>query len=92
MYVLAKVDNVVGFYLWDKTNNNNLPAGKIYLQLPSSQQARPFIALPGEETGIGCLTTTLSEGEKACYDLQGRRVLQPTKGLYIVNGRKVVIK
>ena len=26
------------------------------------------------------------------YDLQGRRVAQPTKGLYIVNGRKVVIK
>ena len=26
------------------------------------------------------------------YDLQGRRVLQPTKGMYIVNGKKVVIK
>ena len=27
-----------------------------------------------------------------CYDLQGRRISQPTRGLYIVNGRKVVIK
>lgn len=26
------------------------------------------------------------------YDLQGRRVAQPTKGLYIVNGKKVIIK
>ncbi len=26
------------------------------------------------------------------YDLQGRRVLQPTKGMYIVNGKKVVIR
>ena len=26
------------------------------------------------------------------FDLQGRRVLKPTKGLYIVNGKKVVIK
>ena len=26
------------------------------------------------------------------YDLQGRKVAQPTKGLYIVNGKKVVIK
>ena len=26
------------------------------------------------------------------YDLQGRRVAQPTKGLFIVNGKKVVIK
>ena len=26
------------------------------------------------------------------YDLQGRRVLSPTKGLYIINGHKVLIK
>ena len=26
------------------------------------------------------------------YDLQGRKVAQPTKGLYIHNGKKVVIK
>jgi hypothetical protein len=26
------------------------------------------------------------------YDLQGRRIAQPTKGLYIVNGRKVVVR
>jgi uncharacterized protein YlzI (FlbEa/FlbD family) len=26
------------------------------------------------------------------YDLQGRRVAQPTKGLYIVNGKKYIVK
>jgi hypothetical protein len=26
------------------------------------------------------------------FDLQGRRVLNPTKGVYIVNGKKVVLK
>ena len=26
------------------------------------------------------------------YDLQGRRVMQPQKGIYIVNGKKVVLK
>jgi hypothetical protein len=30
--------------------------------------------------------------DNSIYDLQGRRVSQPTKGLYIVNGKKVVIK
>lgn len=45
-------------------------------------------------TGI---TTAQAEGSKVngsadYYDLQGRRVTQPTKGLYIVNGKKVVIK
>ena len=45
-------------------------------------------------------TTTINEHELneshelsgAIYDLQGRRVENPTKGLYIVNGKKVVIK
>ena len=30
--------------------------------------------------------------ENSYYDLQGRRVVQPTKGLYIVNGKKLIIK
>ena len=41
------------------------------------------------------ITTLAADGRPAgaaCYDLQGRRILQPTRGLYIVNGRKVVIK
>jgi hypothetical protein len=28
--------------------------------------------------------------DNAVYDLQGRRVVNPTKGLYIVNGKKVI--
>ena len=31
-------------------------------------------------------------GSEVYYDLQGRRVLYPTKGLYIVNGKKVILK
>ena len=35
----------------------------------------------------------LDNSEKGiCYDLMGRRVSQPAKGLYIVNGRKVIVK
>ena len=32
------------------------------------------------------------QNSELIYDLQGRRVENPTKGIYIVNGRKVVIK
>jgi hypothetical protein len=32
------------------------------------------------------------ESVDAWYDMQGRKVAQPAKGLYIVNGKKVVIK
>ena len=30
--------------------------------------------------------------EKKIFDLQGRRVQNPSKGLYIINGRKVILK
>ena len=43
-------------------------------------------------TGIKNLMPALSEGEGVYYDLQGRRVLYPTKGVYIINGKKVVIR
>ena len=43
-------------------------------------------------TGIDNLTPALSKGEGDYHDLQGRRVVQPTKGVYIVNGKKVVVK
>jgi hypothetical protein len=29
---------------------------------------------------------------RQCFDLQGRRVAQPTKGLYIIGGKKVLVK
>ena len=89
VYVLAKPsDKPVGFYLWDKTQTLN--AGKIYLQ--SASGARSFLPFD-EATAIDNLNVNDNlnlNGE--VYDLQGRRVAQPTKGLYIVNGRKVVIK
>jgi hypothetical protein len=34
----------------------------------------------------------MAAGEAITYNLNGQRVAQPTKGLFIVNGKKVVIK
>ena len=42
-------------------------------------------------TGISAIETELS-GDVKIYDLNGRRVLTPTTGVYIINGKKVVIK
>ena len=41
---------------------------------------------------IHASTAADEQGSAAIYDLQGRRVDNPTKGVYIINGRKVVIK
>ena len=43
-------------------------------------------------TNIEVETIANGQQQTAIYDLQGRRVENPTKGIYIVNGRKVVIK
>ena len=43
-------------------------------------------------TGIQPILTTPSYTDNAIYDLSGRRVNNPTKGLYIMNGKKVVIR
>ncbi|MBQ8657442.1 MAG: endonuclease [Prevotella sp.] len=43
-------------------------------------------------TSIDALPTTSSAQPTVIYDLQGRRVDHPTKGIYIINGKKVVVK
>jgi hypothetical protein len=55
---------------------------------------RYFLVFANGTTGI---ETTLpkedgTEGEKVIFDLQGRRVIYPGKGAYIVNGKKVLMK
>ena len=46
----------------------------------------------GETTGIQSLSPVLSEGEPAVYNLQGQRVNAQRKGLYIKNGKKIIVK
>ena len=75
------------------TGASTVPAGKAYLlasDVPSG--ARELTFNFGDETAIRSLTPTLSEGEGVWYDLSGRRVENPTKGIYIMNGKKVIFK
>ena len=85
MYVLADNTSGVGFYKWNGTSD--LSAGKVYLQGASS--AREFLGF-GDVTGINSVLGSELK-VNGYFDLQGRRIAQPTKGLYIVNGRKVIV-
>ena len=82
-------------FVWVK-DAGTLSAGKCWIQLPkSSGNARALsIVSEGETTGISEELRVKSEkfATAPVYDLQGRRVMQPTKGLFIVGGKKVVIK
>lgn len=80
--------------------------GKAYLKVSTQAATKPStaklargFAFPGdgETTGIECITVTdeslHSNGNaKGIFDLQGRKVSKPTKGVYINNGKKVIIK
>ena len=89
-YVLNKKNGVVGFY--KLSASGTIGANKAYLTYtPSaSAPAREFFGF-SETTGIEMPKAEVVENDAEVYDLQGRRVQNPTKGLYIVNGKKVFI-
>ena len=87
--------NPIGFYKV-KNNVTNLPGNKAFLVLTSTEaQAKSFVLEfeDGGTTGIETIENSKnSTDDGVYYDLQGRRVENPTRGIYIVNGKKVVIK
>jgi len=94
-YVLMNDEtNGLAFY----KNANVFTVGANTAYLPANfdvSGARFFSLFDDDATGISD-ATRLNDNEKMtndnCFDLQGRRVAQPTRGLYIVNGKKVIIK
>ena len=80
------------------------PAGKIqkgsakatmkgfrgYFELPANTNNARLIIGGDVVTGIDALES--AETTEVVFDLQGRRVAQPTKGLYIIGGKKVMVK
>lgn len=76
------------------SNMSIVPAGKAYLladDVPAS--ARELnLEFDNETTGVTDVRSKMADVRSDFYDVQGRKVANPTKGLYIVNGKKVVIK
>lgn len=74
-----------------------LPVNKAYLVVPAANfdggNARlSFTFEEGEATGIATAEGASRMNDGAVYNLQGQKVEKAQKGLYIVNGKKVVIK
>jgi hypothetical protein len=90
IYVLNTGSKGTGFY--KLAENGTLAANKAYLEY-SGADAREYY-LFDETTSISEELRVKSEeiATAPVYDLQGRRVKNAAKGVYIVNGRKVVIK
>lgn len=91
-YVLAKNGEGACFKQW--TGAASALNGRTVLLLDESiaNEAPLFTLDFGETTGIENAVKSEEINDKSFFNLSGQRVAQPSKGLYIVNGKKIVIK
>ena len=75
------------------TTPATIPAGKAYLDASGAGARSLTIVFDDDDvTGVNEVRSQKEDVRSEWFDLQGRKVAQPAKGLYIVNGKKVVIK
>jgi hypothetical protein len=80
-------------FVWVR-DAGTIAANRCWLEISNSNARALNIVFDDEATSIKNLTPTLSEGEGAWYDLNGRKLngMPTRKGVYILNGKKTVIK
>ena len=89
-FVLVGGSGTASFKKITGGNSATVGAGKAYLKLAGDSFA-PQLFFDDDVTAINKVETKKVE-DGIFYNLAGQQVAQPTKGLYIVNGKKVVIK
>ena len=86
----SKYNYILQGGVFKKATGAKLHAGKAYLSTNYQAASRELnIVFDGEATAIKAVETA---ADKNVYDLQGRKVAAPTKGLYIINGKKMIVK
>lgn len=90
-YTLQNQNGNVGFYPY---NGENINGFKAYISLPADAGVNGLSFSFGDATGIESISAAEADNSKSTeiYDLAGRRVSKPTKGLYIIGGKKVIVK
>lgn len=91
-YILNNISDKVGFY---RANNQIVAKNRAYLQTSINAPADGRLSISfddeaGEATGISEVKDV--KAADAIFNLNGVRVKNMTKGLYIVNGKKVIVK
>ncbi len=90
--ILNNGSNGIGFYL---AAGKDVPKNRAYLHFDSSLKPgadAPMVLVFDGFTAIERVESAEQTQNAQYFDLQGRRVAQPGKGLYIVNGKKLVVK
>ena len=97
-YVFGVLNGDAGFYPVGTSKALTSAAGKAYLQLTAAQAAAAAARISmvfddgSETTGITTAEVSTQAEDNAWYTLQGVRVTQPTRGIYVRNGKKIFIK
>ena len=81
-------DNKLGYPSSDAAKT--IKGMRAYFEVPVNADAR--LMIDDETTGINNVRGKIADGRSDIYNLNGQEVLNPTKGLYVVNGKKMVIK
>ncbi len=93
-YILSNGSHGVSFYI--VSGEGQLAAGKAYLRLPAvvAGESRAIsITFADDATGIEGISGESKTTTDEWRDLQGRRIMQPTKaGIYLKDGRKIVVR
>ena len=99
VYIFGKKDSKIGFFKMSSGDRQIHAYRAYYCPEESSGEEgaagiSAFIIDEGSITGISdTIATDATDTTDACtYDLQGRRVSAPTKGLYIKGGKKIYVK
>ncbi|MBR4996525.1 MAG: hypothetical protein IKY84_01445 [Bacteroidaceae bacterium] len=96
-YALNVKDKKVGFYIPKTTTTETEPsatsaftakAGKAYLELDAQVSVSALALKRIDDVSVNHISTS---SDDIIYDLMGRKVSAPSQGVYIVNGRKVVL-
>ena len=90
VYTLQQIGGNTGFYQY---SGANIQAFRAYLSLNNAVAAGAIgLEFDNAVTGIDAIEFDDDVKQSNIYDLSGRRVNRMTKGMYIVNGQKVLIK
>ena len=104
-YYVLNYEDMVNCYLlgggtWNLTaSGNTMKPMRFYLKVTSRGNSQVIASAPtirlqvdGEMTGIEASPVSSPEGKDIILDLQGRRVEHPENGIYIINGKKTIVK
>lgn len=108
IYNMTAAEDLPGAYaissdgIWQPMSaGSSLKPFRIYMKIenrngtpfqPDAAEAGIRIRVAGEDNATGIAETESDNGKAEIYDIAGRRVQNPAKGIYVVNGKKTVIK